>query len=125
MKLNLLKRIDEMRKILRWAENASIQEAKGNKIKRRKRGSTLIRQSNPISWLGKTLEQPLDPNEVEIKAAAHLDHLIDQRDDLNIRKQQIQKKIEDMEKIREGERIKPSFFQRMKTTYKNKKSSHL
>ena len=86
-----MKIIDEMRKILRWAENANIQEAKGICIKRRKRGTELIRQSNPMIWLGKTLNQTIDSQELGEKAAARLGELIDQRDELDERKIYIQK----------------------------------
>ena len=106
-----------MRKILRWAESAVIQEEKGNKIKRRKRGIELITKSNPISWLGQTLEQPIELSNLEEKATTHLENLIDQRDELNERKIMIRKKLEAMKAIKEGERIQPSFFKQMKTNH--------
>ena len=120
-KINILREIDEMRKILRWAESANIQEEKGCRIKRWRRGMELIRQSNPNKWLGQTLEEEIDLQELEKKAAYRLEELIDQRDALNERKIHIRKKLEDMENIKEGERIKPSFFHRMKTNFKKKK----
>ena len=116
-KQSIIKRIDEMRKILRWAESAVIQEEKGNKIKRRKRGIELITKSNPISWLGQTLEQPIELSNLEEKATTHLENLIDQRDELDERKIMIRKKLEAMKAIKEGERIQPSFFKQMKTNH--------
>ena len=41
-----------MKKIVRWAESANMQEEKGNNIKRWRRGTELIRKSNPRKWLG-------------------------------------------------------------------------
>ena len=57
----------------------------------------------------------IDLQELEKKAAYHLDILLDKRDALNERKINIRKKLEAMETIKEDERIKPSFFHRMKT----------
>ena len=56
--------------------------------------------------------------QIEEKALTHLDTLIDKRDELNIKKQHIKKKTNDMEKLREGERVKPSSYRRMKSTHK-------
>lgn len=67
-----------MRKILRWAESANIQEERGNKIKRWKRGSELIRNSNPRKWLGQVIEEIIDIRELEIKAALRVDSLSEQ-----------------------------------------------
>ena len=47
-----------------------------------------------------------------------MDELIKRRDKLNDRKHRIRKKLEDMEKIKNDERVKPSFFRRMQTSYK-------
>ena len=57
----------------------------------------------------------IDLQELEEKAAYHLDILIDQRDALNEGKINIRKKLEAMETIKEDERITPSLFHRMKT----------
>ena len=118
IKQALIKRIEDMRKIIRWAESANIQEENGRKIKRRKRGIYLIKKSNPTSWLGQTLEQTIDLQILEEKASTYLDKLIDQRDELNERKRNIRSKIAALQAIKEGERIKPSFFQKMKTNHK-------
>ena len=104
-----------MRKIVRWAESANLQEEKGNKIKRWRRRTEIIRKSNPRKWLGQGIEEVIDPEELEEKAAYHLDILLDQRDALNERKINIRNKLEAMETIKEDEGIKPSFFHRMKT----------
>ena len=69
-------------------------------------------------WLGKTLEQTLDLQELEGKASTHLGNLIDQRDELNERKLHIKKRLEVLKQIHEGERIKPSFFQEMRIHFK-------
>ena len=52
------------------------------------------------------------------KASAYLGELIDKRDDLNVKKKLIKKKLKDMENLREGERVTPSFFRRMKSAHK-------
>ena len=44
-----------MRKIVRWAESANLQEEKGNKIKRWRRGTELIK--NPTHANGQGKEQ--------------------------------------------------------------------
>ena len=49
-----------MRKIVRWAESANLQEEKGNKIKIWRRGTELIRKYNPRKWLGQSLPLFLD-----------------------------------------------------------------
>ena len=49
-----------MRKIVRWAESANLQEEKGNKIKRWRRGTELIRKPNPRKWLGQGIEEVID-----------------------------------------------------------------
>ena len=58
-----------------------------------KRGSELIRKSNPRSWLGQKLLQIKNMKQIEEKASAYLDELIYKRDGLNIKKQHIKKKI--------------------------------
>ena len=47
-----------------------------------------------------------------------IDILIDARDKLNERKANIRRKLEAMETIKEGERVAPSFFRKMKTSFK-------
>ena len=108
-----------MRKIVRWAESANLQEEKGNKIKKWRRGTELIRKSNPRKWIGQGIQGVIDLLELEKKSAYHLDILLDQRDALNERKINIRKKLEALETLKVDERIKPSFFHRMKTN-KNK-----
>ena len=49
-----------MRKIVRWAESANLQEEKCNKIKRWRRDTELIRKSNPRKWLGQGIEEVID-----------------------------------------------------------------
>ena len=56
-KQTLIKRIEDMRKIIRWAESANIQEEKGRKIKRRKRGIDLIKNQTPLAGLGRHLNR--------------------------------------------------------------------
>ena len=90
-------------------------EEKGNKIKRWRRGTEVIRKSNPRKWLGQGIEEVIDLQELEKKAAYHLDILLDQREALNERKINTRKKLEAMETIKEDERIRLSFFRRMKT----------
>ena len=85
-KVIIMKEIEQMRKIVRWAESANLQEEKGNKIKIWRRGRELIRKSNPRKWLGQGIEEVIDLRELEKKAAYHLDILLDQRDALNERK---------------------------------------
>ena len=95
-KIALLKQIELMHRLRRWAENANIDHKKGNEMKRCKQGTDLIRQSNPKSWLGHDLSQAIDLQILEEKATAHLDELIDQRDELNEHKQQLRRKLEAM-----------------------------
>ena len=104
--------------------NTNIQEAKGKKIKRVKRGSELMRESNPSSWLGQKLGQIKNVKQIEEKASTYLDELIDKRDDLNVKKQHIKKKLKEMENLREGERVAPSFFRRMKSEHKQEEYQH-
>ena len=57
----------------------------------------------------------IDLQELEKKEAYHLDILLDKRDALNEMIINIKRKLEAMETINEDEKIKPSFFHKMKT----------
>ena len=65
----------------------------------------------------------IDLQELEKKSAYLLDILLDKRDALNERKINIRKRLEAIETMREYERIKPTFFHRMKTNTKKEKNS--
>ena len=64
-KVIMMKEIDKMRKIVRWAESANLQEEKGNNIKRWRRGTELIRKYNPRKWIGQGIEEVIDLQELE------------------------------------------------------------
>ena len=113
-----MKEIEQMKKIVIWAESANLQEKKCNNIKIWRRGTELVRKSNPHKWLGKGIQEVIELRELEKKVAYHLDILLDQIDALNERKINTRKKLEATETIKEDERIKPSFFHRMKTNTK-------
>ena len=51
-KVIIMKEIEQIRKIVRWVEIANLQEEIGNMIKIWRRGTELIRKSNPRKWLG-------------------------------------------------------------------------
>ena len=99
-----------MRKIVRWAENAAAKIERNKKVTRWKRGNELIKASRPTEWLSPDMNAPIDARTIELKATIRLDNLIDQRDALNLHKLKIQRKLEAMENIREGERPSPSFY---------------
>ena len=99
-KIIIMKEIEQTRKIVGRAESANLQEEKGNKIKRWKRGTELIRKSNPRKWLGQGIEEVIDLRELENKAAYHLYIILDKRDVLNEGKINIRKKLEAMETIK-------------------------
>ena len=107
-----------MRKLQRWAESACIQEEKGKKIKRWRRGNDLLREVNTKKWLGQNIADPIDIHTLEEKISERIDTLIDDRDKLNERKTRIRQKIEAMKSIKEGERVTPSFFRRMQTNFR-------
>ena len=51
---------------------------------------------------------------MEIKATRQFEKLIRKRDNLDERKQRVKERLEELKDLREGERVKPSFFHRMK-----------
>ena len=59
-KVIIIKEIEQMRKIVMWEDSANPQEEKGNKIKRWRRGTELIRKYNPRKWLGQGIEEVID-----------------------------------------------------------------
>ena len=78
----------------------------------------LLRATNTKPWLGQKLNDPIDLKTLEEIINRRIDILIDARDKLNERKLNIRRKLEAMETIKEGERIAPSFFRKMKTNFK-------
>ena len=91
---------------------------KGKRIKRWMRGNNLIKNSNPKKWLGQQLNKPIELRELEEKVNIRIDILTEKRDELNERKRRIRDKLEAMTKIKEGERVTPSFYRRMQTSFK-------
>ena len=75
-----------MRKIQQWAESACIQEEKGKRIKRWRRGNNLIWDSNPKKWLGQELSEPIELKHLEGENNTRIDTLTEKRDELNERK---------------------------------------
>ena len=59
-----MKEMEQMKKIVRWAESANLHEEKGNKIKRWRRGTELTRKPNPRKWIGQGIEEVIDLQEL-------------------------------------------------------------
>ena len=121
----LMHEIELMRKVLRWAENAAAKVAKQKKIPRWERGNDLIRATKPKTWLGQEMNESIHVETVERRAAAHLDNLLTQRDTLNQRKLKIQRKLEMMNNIKEGERPSPSFYHKCAVIHKSEEITAL
>ena len=114
---NLNKEIKKMKRIVNWIENARIQIEKGNKIKRWKRGEKMIRESNPMKWMGKRMGEEMDLREMEEKAEDHLDKLLEELNEGNAKKRRIEKNLEMLRQIQEEERTSKSFFNKIKNVY--------
>ena len=59
-KVIIMKEIYQKRKIVRQAEIENLQEEIGNKIKRWRKCTELIRKSNPRKWLGQGIQEVID-----------------------------------------------------------------
>ena len=79
----LNREIRSMRHILNWTENAIVQNERGNKVKRWKKGEEMIRRSNPKRWMGKSMGEIMELKEIEEKAAEQLDKLLEERHENN------------------------------------------
>ena len=115
-KLN--KHITLMRRILNWAEDAAIQVERGKAIKRLKRGEQMIRESNPKRWMGKSINEIEDMNELHEKATEQLDKLLDERNENNEKKRRVEKNLNRLKEIDEEDRATSGFFGKMKVAHK-------
>ena len=114
-KLN--RRIEQMRRILNWTENARIQVERGNRVKRWKRGENMIRESNPRRWMGKSMEEITELKELEEKADAHMEELLEARYEINEQRRRTAKNLEMLREVQEDERGTKSFFGKMKVAH--------
>ena len=110
-----------MRHVVQWLENARIQLEKGNKIKRWKRGMSLLRSSRYQKGMVKEMNEETDIAELEKKAEARLDELLEERDNEDESKRKVERLLKKMEEIKEDERCTKSFFDKFKTINKAEK----
>ena len=117
-KNRLNKRIQTMRHVTEWIENARIQTDKGKLPKRWKRGNDLIRKSNTMEWMGKRIHEITDWEELENRSVEHLDKLLEEREVMDDRKRRVEASIERLRKIEEEDRHCKGFFAKLRPTYK-------
>ena len=83
-------------------KNGSIQEEKGKRLKRWNIGRIMLNNTCQKKWLIQKIIDPIILQALEERIDTRIYVLTDTRDDLNDRKQMINRKIKAMEAIREG-----------------------
>ena len=114
-KLN--KRIEQMRRIIEWTENARIDVAARRKIRRYRRGVEMLRKSNTMMWMGKKIGEIDRLEEVEEKAEMYLDKLIEEREEGDEKRRRVERNMEILREVEEDERSTRSFFGRLKKAH--------
>ena len=114
---NLNKQIQLMRRIVEWVENARLHVESGKKIAKWKRGNQMLRDSHTNQWTGKKIHEITDLKELEIDAERELDRLLEEREDNNVKKIQLEKKIQMLHQVQDDDRPTKSFFKKIEARH--------
>ena len=93
--------IQLMRRVVEWTENARIDQEKGRRIKRWKRGMKLLRESNTVRWLDIPVGEIEDLAVVEEKAEVYLDRLLVEREEEDERQWRAERSVEILRETKE------------------------
>ena len=118
------KRIEIMRKVVNWTENATIAYGKKKRIKRWKAGMGWLREARVDLWY-KRIGEIQDIDELYQKATEALEDLIKERDEADEKKQKRKEIVDQLKTMLNEERPTKEFFEKAKTRRKAEKIEKL